>query len=442
MARERLTPGRIRDFTCQPGTNCAEKAKQALLYDTEVPRLAIRATHSGAKSFVFDGWFQGASLRIGIGDIRNWNLDDARAEARRLHTLLDQGIDPRDVQRQQQEAKTAAKAAKVAAEQEVERRKRYTLKALCEAYCAHLKGKGKTKSARDTLSAFNCHVFVTEHAESPAREITPHQIAGIVRSVFESGKERTAGILRNYLVAAYNAARKAPFDPTILSALIDFEITTNPADPVPAIGVNRGERTLTPDELKLYLETLGDTPVDKMLKLHIYAGGQRMVQLSRAKASDYATDTGTLRLWDSKGKRRAAREHLIPLATEGKAIIKALAAGKTQDARLFVSERAAGDRIAEIRTQMGCPYFDTRDLRRTCETILAGMGITKETRAHLLSHGLGGVQDAVYDKHAYTKEKRAALEAWEAKLDEILSGNNSHQAKVVGINSRARKNNL
>ena len=431
MQRERLTSERIRKLQ-QPADS-----KQVFLWDTEAPRLAVRAT-SGSKSFIFESKLNRMTIRRTIGDVRIWIIEDARNEARRLQTLIDQGIDPRELERDQHEAKVAAKAAKVAAEHETERRKRFTLKALCEAYVKHLKEQGKNKSARDTLSAFNCHVFQTEHAESPAREITPHQIAGIVRSVFESGKERTAGILRNYLVAAYNTARRAPFDPTILSSLIDFEITTNPADPVPAIGVNRGERTLTPDELKQYIETLGDTPVDKLLKLHIYAGGQRMVQLSRAKVNDYATDTGTLRLWDSKGKRRSAREHLIPLATGGKTIIKALAAGKTQDARLFVSERAAGDRIAEIRTQMGAPYFDTRDLRRTCETILAGMGITKETRAHLLSHGLGGVQDAVYDKHAYTKEKRAALEAWEAKLTEIVGIKHKQKSSKASITKRRK----
>jgi len=433
MAREKLTPGRVRNFSCQPGINCAEKAKQSFLYDTEVPRLALRATISGSKSFVFDGWFEGKGIRLGIGDSRNWTLEDARAEARRLHTLLDQGIDPRDLERDKREAKAAAKAEKLAKEQEAERRKSFTLKALCEAYCKNLKSKGKIKSSRDALSAFNCYVFETEHAERTASEITPSQIAGIVRSVFESGKERTAGILRSYLVAAYNAARRAPFDPTILSTLIDFQITTNPADPVPAIGVNRGERTLTLDELKVYLETLGDTPVDQLLKLHIYAGGQRMIQISRAKVRDYTTDTGTLRLWDNKGKRRAAREHLIPLAANGKAIMKALAAGKAQDAKLFVSERAAGNRIAEIRKEMKAPYFDARDLRRTCETILAGMGITKETRAHLLSHGLGGVQDAVYDKHAYTKEKRTALEAWEAKLAQIIEGTAENRKNITRI---------
>jgi hypothetical protein len=66
------------------------------------------------------------------------------------------------------------------------------------------------------------------------------------------------------------------------------------------------------------------------------------------------------------------------------------------------------------------------------------MGITKETRAHLLSHGLGGVQDAVYDKHAYTKEKRAALEAWEAKLAEITEGEAEKRKNVTSITKKKK----
>jgi hypothetical protein len=51
--------------------------------------------------------------------------------------------------------------------------------------------------------------------------------------------------------------------------------------------------------------------------------------------------------------------------------------------------------------------------------MLAGMGISKDTRAQLLSHGISGVQAAHYDRHGYTDEKRAALVAWEARLDAI-----------------------
>jgi len=68
---------------------------------------------------------------------------------------------------------------------------------------------------------------------------------------------------------------------------------------------------------------------------------------------------------------------------------------------------------------MGGEPFDLRDVRRTVETMLASMGLSRDTRAQLLSHGISGVQAAHYDRHGYTDEKRAALVAWEARLEEI-----------------------
>jgi len=88
MKRERLTPERIRRFTCPVDT------KQAFLWDTEAPRLAIRAT-AGVKAFIFEAKLNRQTVRVTIGDVKMWNLDDARAEARRLQTLIDQGSDPR-----------------------------------------------------------------------------------------------------------------------------------------------------------------------------------------------------------------------------------------------------------------------------------------------------------------------------------------------------------
>ena len=89
MQRERLTPERIRRFTCPEGT------KQVFLWDTLAPRLAVRAT-AGAKAFIFESKLNRRTLRATIGDVRAWNIDDARTEARRLQTLVDQGIDPRE----------------------------------------------------------------------------------------------------------------------------------------------------------------------------------------------------------------------------------------------------------------------------------------------------------------------------------------------------------
>lgn len=418
MDRTRLTLERIRTFKVTKG------AAQSFLWDIEAPRLAIRATANGSKSYIFESKLDRRTIRITIGSVEKWNLAQARLEANQYSMQVDRDIDPREVKQEAKQAKEAAKLAKTEAQEEIERRKRYTLKALCMAYVEHLHAKGKTKSARDCQSAFKVHVFKTAAAHLPANEVTAQQIAVMVRKVFESGKRRTAGVLRNYLVAAFNAARRAPFDATMLSTLIDFQIIVNPAELVPAIAVSRGERNLTAAELKQYMAALTDSPVDQLLWVHLYAGGQRMAQLARSKVSDYNAETSTLRLLDGKGRRTVSREHLIPLASAGQAMLDHLIVNDpAQDAMLFgANARTAGDRVTQIGKTIDCPAFDLKDIRRTCETMLAGMGVSKETRAHLLSHGLGGVQDAHYDRHSYSAEKRNALAAWEAKLLEIQTG--------------------
>ena len=81
MQRARLTPGRIDSFTCSEGT------KQIFLWDTDAPRLAVRAT-AGSKSFIFESKLDRRTIRVTIGDVRAWVLDSARAEARRLQTRV------------------------------------------------------------------------------------------------------------------------------------------------------------------------------------------------------------------------------------------------------------------------------------------------------------------------------------------------------------------
>jgi integrase len=431
MQRERLTPDRIRRFTCPP------ESKQAFVFDTEAPRLAVRTTHAGAKSFIFEAKLNRQTIRITIGDVRAWNIDDARAEARRLQTLVDRGIDPRELAKEKAEAKTAEEAAK----READIRQRFTLKALCLAYVDHLKSKEKIKTARDAKSAFNVHVFKAwpNIAALPVKEVTANQIATIIRRVRESGKERTAGILRNYLTAAYNAARRAPFDSGMSSNLIEFGITSNPAEIVPTIPVNRGTRALSPEELQVYMEHLGDDGIGQALRVALLSGGQRMAQLLRAKTGDFDATTGTLRLWDGKGKRLIAREHLLPLGPKAKTIVKTLAKqqSRTNDPLFATSARLVGNRISEISKNMDGEPFDLRDIRRTCETMLAAIKVNKDTRAQLLSHGLSGVQNAHYDRHDYIDEKQNAMVIWERRLDKIATGRKS--GNVVQLERKANR---
>lgn len=420
--RVHLTVERIRKLAAPEGK------QPDYVFDDSPKQLCVRVMPTGIKSFVFASKLKGVPLRITIGSVDIWLVDKAREEAKRLQTLIDQGIDPRALQREKVEAKAAA-------EQAIENKKKYTLQTLCDGYVAYLESKGKIKSARDTKSIFKVHVTsLSQYASLPAQEVTSHQIAAIIRKVRESGKERTAGILRNYLTAAYNAARRAPFDSAMPSTLIAFNITSNPAEVVPTIPVKRGNRVLTVDELKTYMLGLGEDIAGLALQVAILAGGQRVAQLLRAKVCDFDQDTNTLRLWDTKGKRTHAREHLLPLASRATAIIKSLITTVNKpDSLIFnIKVQAVGNRVGGISDACGTGHFDLRDIRRTVETQLASMGIHKDTRAQLLSHGISGVQAAHYDRYEYINEKRNALIAWEQRLEDITKGTKSSNVVALG----------
>lgn len=78
---------------------------------------------------------------------------------------------------------------------------------------------------------------------------------------------------------------------------------------------------------------------------------------------------------------------------------------------------------------MSANPFSLPDLRRIIETRLAGMGVSKDTRAQLLSHGLSGVQTRNYDRNEYEREKR---DAWRL-LHRWIETRGEYSAEVVPL---------
>lgn len=107
-SRVRLTAGRVEAFACPAGKS------QAFLWDTEAPSLMLRATPTGRKTFAFEGRLNGATIRVSIGTAADWSLDAARKRAAELKQQVDSGVDPREIERQQQAAREAERATQLA----------------------------------------------------------------------------------------------------------------------------------------------------------------------------------------------------------------------------------------------------------------------------------------------------------------------------------------
>jgi integrase len=434
-----------------------------------VGRLQLRATETGQSAFYFrysDSNSKRVAMPIGSYDDKGaagLTLKAARARAGELSKLYQAGkhdlrehLD-HEATEERARRETVAKVRAEAARQAVAG----SLQKLLDGYIAHLTRQGKS-AAQDARNIFKRNVTqeFPQLATTRAADITHRDISAMLARLIDRGAGRTAAKLRAYLRAAFSEGLAAEGEPTAHPDLHGFNLTVNPAALVSAKKLSAfnkpRERVLNEAEMHAFLAALGKqsgVARDAVL-LSLYLGGQRSAQLVRLKPGDVDLEASTLTLYDGKGSRTTPRVHLLPLTERAKAIVQGLmntnkekpflitltSRGKNAGRTVPIRTETMAAVVTEIAAAMVADKtarepFEHRDLRRTCETMMARMGISKDVRAHILSHGLGGVQARHYDMHDYLDEKRRALEAWDARLTEIASG--AQRENVVQMRTTA-----
>ena len=370
-------------------------------------------------------------------------IAQARELARKLQADVQAGVDPAQ---QRELDKAATKKAQSAAIGKLKEMKEKSFAALMTAYIESLENHGKTESAYDVRNIVKNHVekpFPSLY-KAPAADVTPQDVSKILARLVGPNaavqKGRTATKLRSFIASAYKLGMGADLDPMAPATAGGFELTVNPSAAVPVRKMAakfhaKGDRTLSVSELRHYLARLEALPTELhrlTLELQIMAGGQRLQQLIRLTRADLTSVTFTL--YDPKGVRTTPRTHVLPMLPEladriDKLKMLSPVNETNRTGSLFAS---TGGSIVNPETLSGVVHkiskamleagessspFRGGDIRRTCETLMAGtLGIPKDTRAQLLSHGLTGVQDQVYDKGSHLEEKIQALRAWIAYL--------------------------
>jgi len=143
MKRENFTADRVAEFKCNLGK------KQSIYWDGKTPGLGLRVTAAGSKSYIFETRLNGQTIRMTIGDPRNWKIGNAQAEASRLKVMTDQGIDPRQVIADA----AAANKAKAAALVMQEAREVITVGQAWDEYIAATKSRWGELHLRDHVRA-------------------------------------------------------------------------------------------------------------------------------------------------------------------------------------------------------------------------------------------------------------------------------------------------
>ncbi len=385
---------------------------------------AVRTTAAGSKAFLLVYVTKdGRERRQTIGAFGAHTVTTAREAARSLRLQVDAGDDPFAAQ---QDRRSTAEAKRD--------RDGATLGVMLEAYVLALK-RGRKASAAKVEGEIHRTIKTPFPAlwKKPAGDVTLEDLVKITNRLVRSGTWRQAEKTRAYLRSAYTACVAARGSSASADLFAGFEHVQNVARDLATIDRPGGERTpeqgpekraLSVAELAAYWRRIRsmEGPHGAALRFHLLTGAQRAEQLARLTVADLDRDTKTVTLMDGKGRRKTPRAHVVPLLPDALAALDAMRGDKGP--HLFTldsGQHGAGYHtlrgivlgVAEQMAEAGetSATFTPGELRITVETRLSALKVPRETRAHLQSHGLGGVQGKHYDRHDYLDEKRDALRA-------------------------------
>ena len=207
-------------------------------------------------------------------------------------------------------------------------------------------------------------------------------------------------------------------------ALSKDKLTANPASGVRAPHkAEARERTLSDEEIKAVwqgAQTLG-YPFGSHLLLCLLTG-QRRTEVAQMRWEEVQGDIWAIPSSRTKGKRA----HLVPLSPATRAVLDTC---PRFDEGTFILSTTLGRRpisgFSKAKTTVASSVEDWRchDLRRTCATGMARLGVLGEIISRILNHATpSGVTNAHYNHYEYMAEKRDALDRWGKRVLEIIEG--------------------
>ena len=246
--------------------------------------------------------------------------------------------------------------------------------------------------------------------------------------------------LRLTKISAENGSITAAHARAALSALYVWAMGQGLAESNPVIGTIKPEdskpreRVLSDAELRAIWLACGDDDLGRVVRLLILTGTRRS-EVSGMSWSELDLARGAWTIPHERSKNH--RSHALPLPPMALAIIATVPAMVGRD-QLF-GKRAArgytgwgGPEQAALRGRAQVSDWSPHDLRRTCATRMADLGVQPHIIEQALNHVSGhksGVA-GTYNRSSYEREVKTALALWADHVRALVEGG---ERKVITI---------
>jgi integrase len=368
--------------------------------DDGTPGLYLRILGSGEKRWIMR-YKLGAKTRVGtFGDAGKIGLADARTKAFAWHAIIREGRDPASEERRTAAAERRLPSVAAFAREYIERY-----------------AKPNKRSWREDERLLR-HDVLPAIGDLRIDTVTRRDIVLVLDAI----RDRGAAVLANRALA-------------VTRRTFAFAVERGVIEASPFVGVRASRetpraRTLSDDELRrLWAATApaspGIEPTTRLALRLLLLTGARAGEVCGAPRDEISTEAAE---WVIPGERtKNGRQHRIPLSEQAMEIVQEAAALHRGDWLLPAARGAghvtAGGVLEAVQRILGSGVT-VHDLRRTTATGLQRLGIRLEVTEALLNHVSGtraGVV-GIYQRHDWSAEKRAALDAWARHILALAAG--------------------
>jgi integrase len=377
----------------------APSSGQVDYWDADNPGFGLRVSAGSRKSWIAMYRHGNVKRRLTLGTYPTLSLAEAREKAGRAHHAVQyDGTDPASAKRAAREAEVFADLARDYIERHAKRQKRSWRKDLLIL-------------EKDVLPRFG---------KRKARDITRREIIVLLDDIVARGApiqaNRTLEIVRKLFNWAVGR--------DILGANPCYRI------PKPS-SENRSDRVLSTEEICAVSSALEcEAPLTAATFQLRLLTAQRGAEVLAMRWDQISNGWWTIPADVAKN----GLAHRVPLSPQCLALLDEIRPLGKGSEWVFPSARGDGHRVAvhkahnRIRRRAGVAFVP-HDLRRTAASHMTSIGITRFVVSKILNHVETGVT-SVYDRHSYDREKRAALDAWGRRVEDIVSGGQT-ASKIV-----------
>jgi integrase len=381
--------------------------KDVVYWDANCPGFGVKVTPTGRKVFVVLYRTAGAGSRLRkytIGTYGRVTLNQARVTAQKVFAAK---LDGRDLAAEKKDSRRRMVADQV--------------DDLLEAFIAqHV---SQNRSAPE-ISRMLRRELRSAWGSRSIHEITKRDVIDVVSAI----EQRGAPIAANKALKAIKTFLRWCVGRAVLDQ--------SPADgvPLPAKEVPR-DRVLIDDELARIIiaaRQIGDpyAGIVEMLALT----GQRREEVARCTWDEIDMARQTWKL--SSERTKNAKAHEVYLSDQAVAVLS-----RSKRTGEFVFSRSGSARFQdfslakrELDQLSGVTGWRLHDLRRTCVSGMARLGIAPHVADKILNHQNGAISGvaAVYQRHDFLAERKRALKLWGAHVARIT-------ARAIGSQTGIRR---